>query len=259
VSDAPLLGLKSKVYHSAAFGVIFALRNEAYCLLRAIIFDFDGVLVDSEPLILKLTQEMAAQEGWTLGEQEYYRDYLALDDRGIVERLYRSHGRALDPRRRDELLAWKARAYEAAIRDGLVPMPGAVEFVRMTAAELPVAIASGSWRSEVDHLLSKLGVREEFQVLATAEDVPQSKPHPEIFQKALAGLRQLETFRKKPLAASQCLAVEDAPGGIEAAHAAGMKCLALTHTRPAAELRSADWVFDHFAEIDLAKIRTAFC
>ena len=71
-------------------------------MLRAVIFDFDGIIVDSEPLILKLTQEMAALEGWAVSEDEYYHDYLALDDRGIVEHLYASHGRPLDARRRDE-------------------------------------------------------------------------------------------------------------------------------------------------------------
>ncbi|MGB9487406.1 MAG: HAD hydrolase-like protein, partial [Terriglobia bacterium] len=98
-------------------------------MLRAIIFDFDGILVDSEPLIMKLFQEMAAREGWALSKEEYYRDYLALDDRAIIERLYRTHGRSLATPRRDELLAWKVRAYEKIIHDGLPPIPGAAEFV----------------------------------------------------------------------------------------------------------------------------------
>jgi beta-phosphoglucomutase len=104
-------------------------------LLRALIFDFDGIIVNSEPLILKLTQEMASREGWTVMEEEYYRDYLALDDRGIIEHLYRSHGRPVDLARREELVAWKAREYEKIIRDGLPPMPGAVGFVLALKAE----------------------------------------------------------------------------------------------------------------------------
>jgi len=116
-------------------------------LLRAIIFDFDGVIVNSEPLILELTQQMAAQEGWDLSAEEYYRDYLALDDRGIVERLFSSHGRQLEPRRRDELLQWKSAAYRKAIHNGLPAMPGAVEFVQgCRRAGYPLAIASGSLR-----------------------------------------------------------------------------------------------------------------
>src|SRR5208283_1092977 len=106
-------------------------------LLRAVIFDFDGIIVDSEPLILKLTQEMAAREGWTVSDEEYYRDYLALDDRGIVEHLYATHGRSVDAARRDELVAWKGQHYQEIIRDGLPPMPGVVKFVTEVASHYP--------------------------------------------------------------------------------------------------------------------------
>jgi HAD superfamily hydrolase (TIGR01509 family) len=227
-------------------------------LLRALIFDFDGILVDSEPLICKLTQQMAALEGWTITEEEYYRDYLALDDRGIVEHLYRSHGQAADPERVRELMDWKARAYREAIREGLPPMPGAVEFVRKAAARYPLAIASGSLREEIEHLLVKLGLRDPFPVLASADDCQRSKPDPEVFLKALAGLQQLPCGAARSLAASECLAIEDAPAGVEAAHAAGMKCLALALSRPPEELRHADWVCRTFAEVDLDQLAAAF-
>ncbi len=227
-------------------------------MLRAIIFDFDGIIVDSEPIILGLTQEMAAQEGWTITAEEYYRDYLALDDRGIVEHLYRTHGRPVDAARRDDLVAGKARAYEKIIRDGLAPQPGAVEFVRRVAERFPLAIASGSLRGEIEHLLSKLGLREKFQVLATAEDTAQSKPHPEVYLKALDRLRQIDAFRQSRLAPSECLAIEDAPLGVRAAQAAGMRCLALTHSRPAPELRQADWVRSGFSHVDIETIAAAF-
>jgi HAD superfamily hydrolase (TIGR01509 family) len=227
-------------------------------LLHAIIFDFDGVIVNSEPLILKLTQEMAAQEGWTVTPEDYYRNYLALDDRGIIEYLYRSHGRPVDAVRRDDLVAWKARSYQQVIRDGLPPFPGAVEFVRKAAARYPLAIASGSLRTEVEYLLTKLGLREEFRVLATAEDFAQSKPHPGVYLKAVEGLQRVNAFRQSPLRPSSCLAIEDAPHGVDAAHAAGIKCLALTHSRPAEELRHADWVYHEFAEVDLQGIAATF-
>lgn len=227
-------------------------------MLRAIIFDFDGVIVDSEPLILKLTQQMAAQENWKITAEEYYRDYLALDDRGIVETLYRTHGRPIDPARRDELVAWKARAYAEIIRDGLSPMPGAVDFVRRLAGRFPLAIASGSLRSEIEHLLGKLGLREKFAVLATAEDFKQSKPDPEVYLKALERLQSNAVFRAAPLRAGECLAIEDAPAGVVAAHAARMKCLALTHSQPAKRLAHANWVSENFDLVDLEGIIAAF-
>jgi beta-phosphoglucomutase len=227
-------------------------------LLRGIIFDFDGIIVNSEPIILKLTQQMAAEEGWTLTEEEYFRDYLALDDRGIFEHLYRSHGRPVDRARISELVGRKSRTYRKLIRNGLPSLPGAVEFVEKVARHYTLAIASGSLREEIEHLLKTLGLREKFAVLATADDCQRSKPDPEVFMKALARLKKLPAFQGNPLRASQCLAIEDAPLGIVAAHAAGLKCLALKHSRPVEELRQADWVAREFAEVDMNEIKAAF-
>ena len=227
-------------------------------LLRAVIFDFDGIIVDSEPLILKLTQEMAAMEGWTVSETEYYQDYLAYDDRGIVEHLYAAHGRPVDAARRDELVAWKCRRYEEIIRAGLPAMPGALEFVTDVAKDYPLAIASGSLRAEIEHLLGKLGLREKFSVLATADDCSRSKPDPEVYLTALLRLRALPAFRGQSLQSEECLAIEDAPLGVVAAQAAGFKCLALTHSRPASELRHADLVASDFAHVDLRKVHALF-
>lgn len=234
------------------------LRKEIL-LLRAVIFDFDGVIIDSEPLILELTRMMAAREGWALTKDEYYRDYLALDDRGIVDHLFRSHGREAETSHREELLQWKSAAYREAIRDGLPAMPGAAEFVqRCWSAGYPLAIASGSLREEVEYLLEKLGLRDHFSVLATAEDAERSKPDPEVYLEALARLRQLGVFREYELKPAECLAIEDAPAGVYAAHAAGMKCLALTHSQPLEELSHADWIFQNFTGVDLEEVTKNF-
>jgi len=227
-------------------------------LLRAVIFDFDGIIVNSEPLILKLTQEMADLEGWTVSEEEYYRDYLALDDRRIVEHLYASHGRPVDAARRDELVAWKGQRYQGIIRDGLPSMPGVVGFVTGMAEDYPLAIASGSLRKEIHHLLTRLGLREKFSVLATADDCQRCKPDPEVYLTALFRLRALPRFRDQSLQAEECLAIEDAPLGVVAAQAAGFKCLALAHTRPPGELEHADLVASEFANVDMRDIRDLF-
>jgi len=227
-------------------------------LLRTIIFDFDGILVDSEPLIMKLIQEMAAREGWALSEDEYFGDYLALDDRGVIEHLWRTHGRPLSISHRNELLAWKANAYEKIIHDGLPAIPGAAEFVLDAANRFPLAIASGSLRAEIEHLLRKLGLREKFAVLATADDCERSKPDPEVYLKALSRLQELPQLREPALEPIECLAIEDAPLGVVAAQAAGMKCLALAHSRHQADLQHADWVASGFSDVNLEAIRAAF-
>jgi HAD superfamily hydrolase (TIGR01509 family) len=227
-------------------------------MLRAIIFDFDGVLVNSEPLKLKLIQQIAAKEGWSVTEAEYYRDYLPLDDPGVVEYLYRSHARFIDGARRDALVDWKRRAYAQATDSGLPPFPGALQFVRRAAAHYALAIASGSLRSEIEHLLSKLELRGAFAALTGADDCERIKPDPEVFLKTLARLQQHPVFQQKPLSAAECLAIEDAPHGVVAAQKAGIRCLALSHSLPPERLQQADWVCRGFADVDLAVIEAAF-
>ncbi len=231
-------------------------------MLRAIIFDFDGIIVDSEPLLMKIFQQVAAREGWSLSDEEYYRDYLALDDRGFVEEIFARHGRPLAPAQRDELIAWKFQMYADAIKDGLPPIPGSVECVHRLSAEYPLAIASGSLRAEIEHLLGTLGLREKFALIVAADDVERSKPSPEVFLKTLQRLEQLAIFKPgdgtKPLQASECLVIEDAPAGVDAAHAAGLRCLALTHSRPPEELAHADWVARGYHDLDFEAIRASF-
>jgi beta-phosphoglucomutase len=224
-------------------------------LLQAVVFDFDGIIVDSEPLIARVYQQMAEGEGWNLTTDEYYRDYLALDDRAAIEHLFRSHGKELSWAQRNNLLDWKAKTYLDAIRsNGLPPLPGAVEFVRQCSSQVPLAIASGSLRHEVEYLLARLQLQKEFAVISTADDCERSKPDPEVYLNALAGLRQSGLFPGEGLEPSRCLAIEDAPAGVQAAQAAGLKCVAVAHSRPPEELLHADWVFQCFAEVRLNEI-----
>ncbi len=227
-------------------------------MLRAIIFDFDGIIVDSEPVILEIYQEMARRQGWTLSEEEYYRKYLALDDRGIVEAMFQDHGVELSPEERARQIEWKARRYMEVIQHGLPPLPGALEFVKQSAARFPIAIASGSLRAEIEHLLAALDLKTFFSVMVTADDCGASKPDPEVYVKAVDRLCGAPAFCERPLRASECLAIEDAPGGIVAAQRAGIKCLALTHSRPQNEVAHADWVRQSFSDIQLDELAGAF-
>ena len=157
-----------------------------------------------------------------------------------------------------ELVAWKFHTYAAIIENGLPPIPGVVEFVTQAAETLPLAIASGSLRSEIEHLLRKAGLRGKFAALATADDVERSKPAPDVYLKSLEKLAELPYLQSPRLKAFECLAIEDAPAGIRAAQAAGMKCLALANSRPIEELRHADWIYHAMSDIDLKVIRKAF-
>jgi beta-phosphoglucomutase len=144
------------------------------------------------------------------------------------------------------------------IRDGLPLFPGALEFVLEAASRFQLAIASGSLRAEIEYLLGKAGLLESFPVLASADDCEHSKPSPCVYLTALERLGQMAAFGVEPLEAAQCLAIEDAPLGVKAAHAAGMKCLALAHSRPSSELEHADWIAPGFPVVKFESIERAF-
>ena len=126
------------------------------------------------------------------------------------------------------------------------------------ANHYPLAIASGSLRAEIHHLLTKMGLREKFSVLATADDCQRSKPDPEVYLLALSRLRACQPSKTYPYRRRECLAIEDAPLGVVAAQAAGFKCLALTHSRPAAELQHADLIATDFASVDMRDVQALF-
>ena len=191
------------------------------------------------------------------GETEIV-DLAPADEPGIIEHLYRSHGVLIGGARRDELLEWKRRAYEQAIDRGLPPFPGALEFVQRAATRYALAIASGSMHREVELLLNRLELRGAFAAVTGADDCERTKPDPEAFFRTLARLQQLPRFEQQPLSAAECLVIEDAPHGILAAHRAGMRCLALSHSLPPEKLQQAVWVYRGFAEVDLETIVAAF-
>ena len=225
-------------------------------MLEAIIFDFDGVIVDTEPAIFRVFQELAQRKGLTLTEEDYFTDYLALHDRDLIRRLFQTQGHRLSEQSLKELLNWKSRRYMEVIRDGLPPLPGAVEFIGRVWPRFPLAIATGSIRPEVVHLLDRLNLTEKFPVVVSADEFGPSKPDPECF------LMALERLRKQPAGAAlkvgNCLVIEDSPAGLEGAHRAGMKCLGLAHSRPLKELAEADWRAQRYGEIHWEDILTAF-
>jgi len=226
--------------------------------LRGVIFDLDGVLAISEPLLAEAAIALFAEKGHPMTADDF-KPFIGMGEDRYLGGAAEHRGIELDLER-DKARLYEI--YEEVIRGRLKPLPGAVEFVGKLAAQYPLAIASGSFRVEIEHLLGKIGLREAFQVLVTADDVEHSKPEPDAFLKALNRLRQLPELGadagQAALDPANCLVIEDAPAGVRAAHAAGMKCLALAHTRPLVELRHADWARRDFGEVDLEEIARAF-
>jgi HAD superfamily hydrolase (TIGR01509 family) len=208
--------------------------------MKAAIFDFDGVIADSEPLHFRALRDALRSEGVDIAEAEYYDSYLAYDDRGALRLALEAHGRPAGPERIDALARRKKECFAEVLRD-VAFFPGVPELVRELARRAPVGIASGARREEIEAILDAGGLRDPFSTIVGVEDVARTKPHPEPYLTALARL----AHRVGGLAADQCLVFEDSVPGILAAKAAGMTVVAVTNSYPAAKLGAADRVVDH--------------
>ena len=223
-------------------------------MLRAIIFDFDGVVADSEPVHLAVFQRVLGEAGLFLSPEEYYADYLGYDDRGCFRAFLAAHGQSPSDRTIDNLVARKAKAYLDHIKQHLVIFPGVRELVREAASRHRLAIASGALRHEIEYILDCAGIRKEFEQITSAEDVRRGKPDPEPFLHALASLNRAPRPGQDRLAASDCLVIEDSIPGIRAAHAAGMKVLAVANTHTVQDLHEADALTHSLAEVRLPEL-----
>ncbi len=222
--------------------------------LRAIIFDFDGVVADSEPIHLAVFQRVLGEEGLFLSPEEYYARYLGYDDKGCFQAFLTAHGHPASPQRIDDLVARKARAYLDHIKQNLIIFPGVRELVRDAAARHRLAIASGALRHEIEYILECAGIRKEFEHITSAEDVRHGKPHPEPFLHALTSLNRAARTGQPPLVPGDCLVIEDSIPGIQAAQDAGMKVLAVANTHTIQDLHEADALAHSLADVKLPEL-----
>lgn len=224
-------------------------------MLRAVIFDFNGIIVDDEPIHFQLFQRVLSEEGITLTEDAYYARYLGFDDRGAFEAGFRENNRALNGEKLAQLIDRKAVYYQQAIRNHVAIFPGVKALIAALAPTLPLAVASGALRNEIETILATVGVNDAFRVIVSAEDVTHGKPEPEIFLKALAGLNA-RIAASDQIAAADCVVIEDSKEGIKGARRAGMKCLAVTNSHSADLLTEANIVVKSLEEVTLAFLRT---
>jgi HAD superfamily hydrolase (TIGR01509 family) len=222
--------------------------------LRAIIFDFDGVVADSEPVHLAVFQRVLGEEGLFLSPEDYYARYLGYDDRGCFQTFLTDHGRSVSPQRLDDLVGRKARAYLDHIKQNLVIFPGVRELVRDAATRHRLAIASGALRHEIEYILECAGIRKEFEHITSAEDVHHGKPDPEPFLHALTSLNRAARAGQQRLAPADCLVIEDSIPGIQAAQAAGMKVLAVANTHTIQDLHEADALVHSLTDVKLPEL-----
>lgn len=222
-------------------------------MLRAVIFDFNGIIVDDEPIHFKLFQKVLGEEAITLTEEVYYERYLGFDDRGAFMAGFRENNRPLDCAKLQQLIDRKAEYYQDMIRNHVSIFPGVHSLVSSLAEKLPLAVASGALRNEIETILTAAGLLDHFKVIVGAEDVTCGKPEPEIFLKALAALNTGESAHS--IDAAQCVVIEDSKEGIRGARRAGMQCLAVTNSHPVALLKEANLIVKSLEEVTLPMLQ----
>lgn len=205
-------------------------------MIRAVIFDFNGVLVDDESVHFDLFREVLAEEGVTLTPAMYHEKYLGYDDWRCLEEVMKDSGRAPSRALIDDLVARKAGRYIPRAEQGLRYFPGAAEAIRHLAERWPVAINSGALRPEIEYSLRRLRVAECVAAIVSAEDATNCKPDPEGYLLALDALR---SQGREDLEAAHCLVFEDSLAGIQSAKGAGMWAVGVSNTYHAEDLRGA--------------------
>ena len=215
-------------------------------MIRALIFDFNGVLADDDPIHMEALRQVAKEEGLSFTDEEYLDKYLPLNDWDSFKTLFAERSRPLAASKLDDLIRRKSVHYFQAIAHKTVLFADAARAVQAAAGRCWLAIASGARRDEIAHILKQGGLETCFSAIVSAEDVQFGKPHPEPFALAHERLRE----RDGSLKASECVAIEDSIGGIQSAHEAGMRCLAIAHSYGPGRLRSAnpEWVIDSIAD-----------
>jgi HAD superfamily hydrolase (TIGR01509 family) len=208
-------------------------------MIQAVFFDFNGVIVDDEPLQMKAYQEVLGREGLTLTEADYYGS-LGMDDVTFLRAAYARAERGLTDETLAGLLDAKTAAHRKLLEGELPLFPGVVTFIKAVARRYAVGLVSMARRSEIDHALERAALAPYFEVVVSAEDATACKPDPSCYNNALESLnRRRGEAHVIPLRADECLVVEDSPPGILSARGAGMRTLGVTNTVHDRALREA--------------------
>lgn len=216
-------------------------------MIRAIVFDFDGVIANTEPLHFCALGQVLQQEGVALTRDEYYGRYLGYDDVGAFGAIAADRALRWDAAQVAALVARKAGRLEELERSASVLFPGATSAIRRMADVCPLAIASGALRGEIMRILDREGLTRFFPVVIAAEDTRTSKPAPEPY---LLAVERMSASTNRSLAPSDCVAIEDSRWGLESARAAGLRTVAVTHTYPADTLSAAaEAVIEHLDQL----------
>lgn len=224
--------------------------------LKAVLFDFNGVIINDEPIHEQIVDQLMLDENLQLKRGEFREVCLGKSDRTCLVELLKRRGRFMTEVYLDRLLFRKSQAYQAKI-DSLETLPiypGLADFIaRIRAAGLKMAVVSGAMRSDIELVLNLAGLAENFELIVTGDDTMTSNPAPDGYLLAVELMnRQYPGWNLEP---GECLAVEDTFAGIEAAKKAGIQVLGVSHTYPFHMIqRQANWTVDYFADLELDRV-----
>ncbi|HJQ68185.1 MAG TPA: HAD family phosphatase [Blastocatellia bacterium] len=224
-------------------------------MLRAIIFDCDGVIADTEPIHLSAFRKTLEEDEIVITDEEYFENYLGLDDRACFKRAFEIRGLEVGEAKVEQLLAAKAAYTTSFMREELRLFPGVEGFIRNASMKYPLAVATSALRREVELVLELTALRDMFKAVITAEDVARSKPDPEPYLKALEALNRSSA---QSIKAADCLVIEDSARGVRSARGAGMRAIAVTNTCPAEQLAEADHIINSIESLSLSDVESLF-
>ncbi len=208
-------------------------------MIKAILMDFNGVIINDEPIQHAAYREIFGADGIDVTDEMYY-SRLGMDDKTFVASILEEAGRPADFEHVLELTAAKTEHWRNIVSDAMPIFDGVVNFVRKCEKELSLGIVSMAKREEIDFVLETVGMADCFSVVISAEEVGQCKPDPECYRR---GFRELDLARTAaghlPMVHEDCLVIEDSPPGVRAGRKADLPVLAVTNTVPADQLRAA--------------------
>jgi len=208
-------------------------------MIQAILFDFNGVIIDDERIHLRAYREILLAESVPLTDEDYFA-LLGMDDEAFVRAAYASASRPLTDETMHGLIKREHELHREFIRNDLPVPEGVVTFIKSAARHYLLGIVSMAVRSEIDFVLALAGIAKMFSVVVSAGPGLKHKPAPDCYRRALGLLNEVRrASRQLSLLANECLAIEDAPPGIAAARIAGMRTIGVTNTVCEADLRAA--------------------
>ncbi len=223
-------------------------------MLKAVIFDFDGIIVDTEPIHYQAFQSVLEPLLLGYSWDEYLDKYIGFDDRDAFREAFASAGKLLEEGMLCELISRKAEVFERIVRQGVKSYPGVIELIKALSGVLPLALCSGALQCDIVPILEQFGLQGSFDAIVTADDVRASKPDPESYLLTLQ--RLVEIYHTTTIIPQECIAIEDTPAGITSASGAGLNVLAITNSYPKERLAEALHITDTLEGVTIDVLRS---